>query len=656
MAGVMTIETGGVESTLEELGLSDPHLSVRNMTAGEFTVDHSRAAADVEPLFAYGAAIKVRVGRVKENGVWSGGTKVFTGRRVLSPVSGSGAAEDVTYTFANAWHQLERINYGVRWAKWVRKEPLTPVVYDRAYEVFSDYYLHTRVDTTQNTVTRITNGEQVRDAVAWAISCGVSLQIGTISPALYLPPDFKTDLKVAEVIRLCLKLTPDAVCYIDEATEPPTFHCVRRAEMTPVNIALDAEKIDQLRLTRRDDLVVPAVVLKYRRVDEIDGVSKSLPPLVDAWPADATGFEEGAVVQTIQLEGARVSNVYGTIETEELPDNGGLAPGDKEWWIAHGKTWLGAENITEVFITPSERTGSLPNVVLPESGAIAAWMVDDGGNPAEVETETLSATVSYITAASQPTKSREELITVRLKTTNLASGTYKAVKSIEDGELAVAGLAQEIFNGLAVPHYDGDIVVVEEECAADITLLNTVNVTGGTGRFASMNAVVQQIAYDFHSGTRTLTVGWPKQLSADDLIELVRFNRVRRTWNNPEVQVSGESGPADDVELPDHLPMEDNVDGPPTMEAETFESSSAGTAYVHLDGSTGRVLVAPKPAGAAKALGGTPAATGKIDLVLADCGGLELKIITESACVNVGGVKATKYRKVLASPWQDSPP
>lgn len=633
---MMTIEYEGVEKSLADWGLSKAMLYDRASSVKEFSVCHAGRAADAEPLFPYEGYIRVRQGGVLRGRKFTGGKLVFSGWHVTATAEGSGTYEQFDYLFQNAWRKLERITFGQAWRAW---EVVDGVAQSR-YIYTSKVHVPTRVDTATNTVARITNGEQVRDCVAWAIAKGVNLALGDFTPDLYLPVDAKKDLKCAEVIRMMLKLSPDAVCDIDESEAVPKFHCVRPQEMTPVTFQVSDEVIDKFKLTPRHDLLVPAVVLHYERVDEIDGRSFNLPPVVDAAPADATGFEEGAICQTIDLFGEKVTNVTQELDSEPIPA-GPKAPEDKQWWIDHGVEWL--DDVEDLVITGGDRKGALPYSMKPRSGGRARWMIDDNGFPGVTEEETFTALVSY---RSHGNKNKNQKISARVRTTNLGPGVYRARKSEEAGENAVLGLAAKLLAGLSSLVWDGQITLTEEECNTDIGIRNTLNIEGGTGRYANMNAVVQEVVYNFDQGTRTIRVGWPNGLSIDDIIEIARFNRVRRVRQNPAVQGSGDVGENSDVELPAEPPMEDSGSGPQDYEA----INAASDDYtVTLHGGNGSVKIRPGPVDgpATKAL-----ATGLIELLLADAGGKEIRIREYKLC-SKGGVDY--YVRMLGSDYYTKP-
>lgn len=665
----ITIESNGGEKTLEALGLSGAMLYIRNMAPCEFAVRHEGRAFDAAPLFEDGAAIKVRLGRsvaaTPSGGApFSGGVIIFQGTCVSAPAMAEGNYEGYDYIFQNGWLDLEDITFGQKWRTWSKPLVGPP---SSAYIETSEVNLPTSVNSATNAVTRISNGEQVSKVIEWAIAHGANLQAGVISPALYIPVDQKRDLKCAEVIRMMLKLCPDAVCDIDDSTEPPTFHCIQRPQMAPITVKLSDEKVSRLKLVRRDDLVVPSVVIKYKRTDEVDGRPRVLAPFVDVAPEGATGFEPGALMQTIDLFGAKVQNIYGSIESEEIPpsENGpdGLpggggpeyVPDDQQWWIDHGVTWL--KDVTNLKITPTLRTGDLllASALLPDSAGIANWMRADNGTPAVSETETFEALVSYDAQGNKITNQR---ISVRLRTTNLATGTYSARKSSEAGEVAVAGLSAALLASLSVVHHDGQVSLTEEECGTDIGLRNTLNISGGTGRYAAMNACVQEVTYDLTNGTRTLTLGWPKHLGLDDIVEIMRFNRVRRVWNNPNLQGSGEFSDESDIEIPDGPAMEDAAAGEAKYRVFGADNGSAAPTTpggppavpvqeanrVELSGPGGHLYIVSN--------GGSPGThAGSVRVALQDCAGREVKLRVMSFCVkdSQSGQRSEKQAVVLMS-------
>src|SRR5262249_34743621 len=97
------------------------------------------------------------------------------------------------------------------------------------------------VGSTLN-VGKLTTGQQILAALDWCLAPFVNanvpppFQIGRITPNVDVPIDEVRDITCAEVIHKMLRWSPDAVTYFDYTTTPPTFHCLRRADMNIVNL------------------------------------------------------------------------------------------------------------------------------------------------------------------------------------------------------------------------------------------------------------------------------------------------------------------------------------------------------------------------------------------------------------------------------------
>ncbi|MBI5770841.1 MAG: hypothetical protein HZA93_23895 [Verrucomicrobia bacterium] len=88
-----------------------------------------------------------------------------------------------------------------------------------------------------------------------------------------------------------------------------------------------------------------------------------------------------------------------------------------------------------------------------------------------------------------------------------------------------AGFAATYRAGLATLHFDGRLVVDEDECAQAIKPGDVVQVTGGLAAWATMNAQVQQVVEEVDAGRTTITVGPPAHLRIDDFFELYKIAR-----------------------------------------------------------------------------------------------------------------------------------
>lgn len=533
-----TLEYAGTIKTLAAWKLAEPQLTLQNQASDVFSVVAPAARADSEPIFPYLGEVILRYGD----------TIRFRGRRMAIDVTGSRKSEGIVYQFAGPWSYFERITFHQRWKT------------AAGYSLTSHVRVPGRFDD-DNQLEYITTGEQIGEVIDFInASAGAVMTKGTLAPALQIPVDEKVDQKCSEIVRLMLGLTPDAICCFDYATTPPTFHCIQRAQLTARTIALSDKKISGLRLRQRDDMVPASVVVNYERVDVLDGAS--LPVYVrDAAPVGSVGTEDNALCQTVKLFGAEVIKVRGYVESLAIPS----FP-DVNWFIERGLLKDPDAIITDFEFTGSD--GVLPYEIV--GGLVQPWMNDSagaGGSPAVTFQDEFRCVFAYeIPGRKKDTAKPGQ---VRINTTNIPTGYQSRVASSVSAEPVPVGLAAAVFNALSVTPFQGSVTLTEKEASGLVGLNNTLNISGGTGRYAAMNALVQSIDVDLDTGRTTLQLGPPKHLGIADLIELLRFNRTRRVYTNPSVQQDGSLG-ATDVTLDGAGPLQNASSAPGSPDSYSF--------------------------------------------------------------------------------------
>ncbi len=113
------------------------------------------------------------------------------------------------------------------------------------------------------------------------------------------------------------------------------------------------------------------------------------------------------------------------------------------------------------------------------------------------------------------------------------------------------GLAQKIYEGLSVLHYEGTIVLTEQECTGAVGMGNVLNLTGGTGAaaaWATMNAQIYEIEESLDTGETKLRVGPPVYLDAGKLVEMLRAVRGRAQSSSMDEQKTGKPDSGNIVE------------------------------------------------------------------------------------------------------------
>jgi hypothetical protein len=535
MAVEWTLEYDGTTQTLAAWGLVG--LTRRRVNQGIDTVTfrHDGVAFDGTPLFAYGETIKIFRDAVK----W------FEGRVDQVPRFGSVSEEGMQYVIAGPWWYLEHLVYQQGWN--VNNGSGLTVLNKSRVLLF-----HTITGTKLNA------GEQIADVLEYAATTAAKpiAYDDTDFPLVNPPTDEAQDLVCAEVIRRALRWAPDAVTWWDYSTTPPTFHCAQRADLDAASLAITG--LTGLQIQSRDDIVVPAVYLKFERTDTVDG-QPYLQVSEQKAPNDSvTGLEDNAIVATVQLEGGTVQSVTAAVEVETPVNN-------PAWWQSK-LSWLAGNKITVESVTEGARTSSLPRILT--RGQLAAWMTDGGGNPITAEEDTISARIRY-SVYSAPTKTADqklaefdEVFTFRAIATNATTGSYSAIESALVGESAPAGLAAYIYAAVSTLHWEGGLTVTQQDVDSSVALMGKVlNLSGGNAAWLTMNALVQETVDSVDNGTTQISFGPPRYLGLGDIIQLLRMTRFRRLYINPATRVNGQSYGAGSVQLGQDTPKESPSSG-----------------------------------------------------------------------------------------------
>ena len=533
--GYWTLEYDGTEQELADwgIGLEGVSLTRKNQAADELTV-RVPGPMDGALAFAYGAAVVLRRDRDLAEGVWSGGSVYFRGKTALPRRSGGAHAEEIEYRFAGPWWDFERLVFQQTWKVFggytIPLDPSSdPILNDAAS---SELFLgQTALGAAQHT------GAQITEAVNWAIACGVGVQLGTIDPATNIPIYNVRDVTVSEVIMQMLRWTPDVICWFDYATNPPTFNARKLANLTNVTATVGTDPVASMELVPRYDLQLPAVCLRFKSINDTDG--RPWVTLTDQKaPGGASGSELGASVHTVELQGAKMTRVYASIEAVAIAAQSGTEADRIAWWkqkyplLASAKVDGATLHITSA--TVKDKDGATVSLAAyPREltrGQIAAWMsfnVVDVTVKAEAVFDLYKDDDHHI-----PSEAGKKLeLSVRVKATNATSGNFNAVQSYEAAEAVPANLATDIYNAHSALQYEGELVLVGSEVPAGFEMGKRLTLVTGTATYANM--LVQQVLEDLGSGKVTLQLGPAAHLGIPDLMELLRVNRYRLIYNMP---------------------------------------------------------------------------------------------------------------------------
>ena len=170
-------------------------------------------------------------------------------------------------------------------------------------------------------------------------------------------------------------------------------------------------------------------------------------------------------------------------------------------------------------------------------GTVAPWMYVNNTPTSQSAGQCVEATVlanfSYVDALGASAASGEVIqskpFSIRLKLTNLPSGTYYSIPQVTAGEPLPYGLAGYILALENILQYQGTYTLVEQEISDVCPLGNNLNLTGGLAEWAAMNACIQSVSYD-DQGETTLDYGPAAHLGARDFVERLRVNRGPRWY------------------------------------------------------------------------------------------------------------------------------
>jgi len=517
--------------SLAELGLTFAGGAFRSGAPSVLRL-RQQAAFDAAPLFSYGTPVAL----VRD------GAPYFQGKVASIPRFGRGSSEGQEIQLVDAWQDLEDTIYLEPWA-----------VGSGSYEFPMAVLGRSKLGA------QITTGQQIREAVEFAISAGVDLQLGSVPDGIVLTPSEVRNVSCAEVIRISTRLHPDWLPEIDHSTTPPTFAVRQRATMPAIALSLDGESgVTEFDIARRDDLMPEAVRVIYTNATIIDGVTYR-DGIVDKFPAGGPDKGPRVLSTVIELAGGQMQFQKARIQTRTIPEDS-ESPGIKAWvkkkYLHLREVPEDEFEVTAFFKTLIDDPDDHPDPINPRAERLP---VDDAADlPRELVRGTIEDWMRkkvgevYIQLGIQPTEDASLLSKSQIAkgtpgfsvvATNATTKIYKGVTSWVAPESAPSGIAASVYNALAAYQFEGTVSLELEDVTATRYHARRLNLTGGAGEWASMGAMVHGFSFDVDSGTATLNIGPAPYLSAEDFLELQRLLRGRPvTWMSEQERTSNELG------------------------------------------------------------------------------------------------------------------
>ncbi len=470
-----------------------------------FEVTSATALTDA-PLFSFHTYVRLR--RIDDSvpTLWFFGRIKTPNRRGIG-----GASESKNYLIAGPGEQVAATTYRQNWVESAGTISKPRVVLFQA-----------------EAGGRCTSGAQILDALLWAKACGVKITTPSallILTGVALPLDERVNIKCGDVVAECLKWHPHAVVWWDYTQREPVFHCALRDSLTAVSIAAAAVASD-IEITERSDMQVPAVCLCYEKAVQVDDQSWTNTyfdhaPVIEGETAGqlAARLNQPDVVwATFDLDGYVRTNVQQEIVTEDFPEN----YLDKAWWKAR-EPWLRDYDDGNIVLNNGGRKldTDLPRIL--KEGTMQTWMNKDAAQ----ERICVDATITAY-EGSQIVTVEKRPITLWVTATDCTTKAYKKTQSLDTGESVPQGVALALYTEWAGLHFEGTIVIEEQECSGTYAIGKALNITGGIAAWTGMKAMIWRTVESVDDGATTIEFGPLKTLDADSLVALFRATRNRR--------------------------------------------------------------------------------------------------------------------------------
>jgi hypothetical protein len=563
----------GLEQSLAGWGISAATFTRRTQKSDTLVVKLAGMPFDAAEAFPYKSIVYLK----------RSGVVYFVGGATKTPRMGRPQAEGVGYTFEGPWWWLEHVPYNQAWM--FLNGGVNYVKSGGYYGLLPELGATPGTQSITNLIlgidptgAAVTTGQQIQDALVCALAAGAPFQLGgggSIDPSLLIPAEGARDLTCAEVVRRMLRWHPDTVVYFDYTTvaggvPQPTIYVKARVNLSAASFSVAGRPAAALDIAARPDLQAPVVLINYEILNHLnDQDQRQLQQ--DQFPPDVPAEQPGAIVMTIDLQGEKTTYARQYLKTAPLLYN------DLDWWRER-LPWLTDGNISNLFASanpaganPEGTNGGSVSPINPDGGVDADAATDgtdlangsttsgtvwgtfliEGDIPNWIDGHAQMAlaqlNVNYDVAMGNDANGNpvvehhvNETIFVKVLSTDLATGWYDQLTGVYIGEPVPTGLAQNYYNALSWPQYEGSWQITEPEggTASLRYLGKTLNLTGGVSAWATMNALIFESTEDLATGKTELRFGPVGYLSPRDWLTVQRTARDRNLGDR-QARVNG---------------------------------------------------------------------------------------------------------------------
>lgn len=413
--------------------------------------------------------------------------------------------------------------------------------------------------------------------------------------------------------------------------------------------------VKNFNINARYDLQAPSVQIFYETASVVNG-AESLSLVKDFYPnpLPTDPAKQFASLQfTVDLQGLQASVTTAKISCDAI------SPSDPNWWLGKHpqyRPWqqdnpadadnpiasfsIDASTLQRAVNPPTDSRGNpvadLGFMSELTTGQLTDWMT----SKAQRITLSVKATIVYRNGTQH--KSPQELtLTYQCLSTNAASGTYTNQEITAYAEPVPFGLAQAIYEAISILQFEGDVTLQEEDVSGLLSIGNVFNLTGGAlPEWSTMAAMPQSVTEDIDSGQTTVRFGPPRNLSAGELVDLLRVNRMRLIRSVFSMRPAGTAGgTSGQVDLGNNTPEKNSVSGTAPPNPHVISESVDGSGAIikqssSLDDCVTQWIGQPGPDVP------TPPA-GSVTIQLGDADGRDLYIQQLPICLN--GVPGKMY-------------
>lgn len=525
-----------VTQTLAAWGFSEVTFAFASLEPGRVSWLQRDAVIGGSLLFSLGDEIEI----------FDGTERLFAGCIELEPQSYiRGAERGVKWTAHDVLFKLATTSYAQQWQASTVEGGALGAQYMALLTLFRD-----ESGTAQSIAW------QVAAIIGHAASvCGFDIAFGTWSGGDATPfEQAEGTMTQLDALRAALRLAPDTAHRMDYTTTPPTIHFTRHAAATVVNLTLPSNSIE-VDVQPRGDQACAGVILQYRQTHTADNETLTL-VTSDVHPVGATPHTPRTLFATFEFAGRQVAT------QQQYCGVRAIGAETQTFWKKHipwVKDLATGFTITAGTVTPVDEEDEHTYTKYVYEGAVPSWLSSMAA-PVTVEA-TLNGVLEGRALVNY--KLRVQVTGTRLT----AGGVFSQVMSDVPAEDLPTGLAAQIYAAASVRHHEGSIVYRQDSAWLAAPRVGDVVNVPAKAAWASMKAQVQSVEVQVDTGLVSLSVGPPKHLSVQDVVEW--FRRARRTTPgfNAAARSTGQLTGGPQINGA-HLTPDSNAIAPPLTDSE----------------------------------------------------------------------------------------